>query len=75
MLKDVLKKELRQVWLASETLCATELPTFGQAMELRAKTTGRGGVDQNRTSDMSERHPFWPAAHDVLTTARMASGL
>ena len=75
MLKDVLKKELRQVWLASETLCATELPTFGQAMELRAKTTGRGGVDQKRTSDTGECHPFWPAAHDVLKTARMASGL
>ena len=75
MLKDLLKKELRQLWLASETLCATEIPTYGQALELRARTTDRGSVDHNRTSDMGEHRPFWPTSHDVLTTARAASGL
>jgi hypothetical protein len=76
MLKDLLKKELRKLRLASATLRANEIPTYGEALELRARTSGGGSADHNRTtSNLGEHLPFWPASHDVLTAARAASGL
>ena len=73
MLKDLLKKELRQFWLSPETSGVAETLSCGQATTPRARMNGADGP--TRTSALRDGATFWPSPRDVLTTARAASGM
>ena len=67
MLKDLLKKELRQLWLGPRTLGAAEPTPAWQAR--------MGGADDNTASGKGNGSSTWPTLRDVLATARAASGM
>ena len=73
MLKDLLKKELRQLWLGAETLSAAETPSYGQVPAWRERLNGV--EDRGATADWWDNPSFWPGPRDVLAVARAASGM
>jgi hypothetical protein len=73
MLKDLLKKKFRQLWLAAETWSATETPSCWQVQEWRERMNGR--ADKRAKVTLENSPSFWLASRNVLTTARAASGM
>ena len=91
MLKDLLRKELRQLWLGPQPSSAAEPPAYGQTQAWQARMNGAD--DHSMASGQRKRHPLssrryqnrkWEertatsvAANpcDVLATARAASGM
>jgi hypothetical protein len=72
MLKDLLKKELRQLWFATETLSAADTPWYTQAP---ASQPRMNGADDRSASVLGNGPSFWPSSRDILATARAASGM
>jgi hypothetical protein len=72
MLKDLLKKELRQLWLGPKTLGASEPPAYGQTPAWQVR---KGRADDNTASGKGNGSSTWPTSRDVLATARAASGM
>ena len=73
MLKDLLKKELRQLWLGAETLSAAETPSYGQVAAWRERSNGV--EDRRATAGWGDGPAFWPGPREVLAVARAASGM
>jgi hypothetical protein len=73
MLKDLLWKELRQLWSDPKPSSAAETPAYGQTQPWQARLTG---ADDHHTLQVGER-AIRGAANpcSVLATARAASGM
>ena len=72
MLKDLVKKELRQLWLGPETSGAAETPAYSQTPDWQARMNG---ADDRTASGQGNGPSFWPNPRDVLAAARAASGM
>ena len=73
MLKDLLRKELRQLWLGPQPSSAAEPPAYGQTQAWQARVNGAD--DHHMASGQGKGHSFWANPCDVLATARAASGM
>jgi hypothetical protein len=73
MFKELLRKERQKLWLAAAP-SANEIPAYTQALVSRAKRTG-GSLECDTASPDLGEYPRWSEPHDILVTARAASGL
>jgi hypothetical protein len=73
MLKDLLRSQLRQLWLGSKPSSAAEAPAYGQTQAWQARMNGAD--DHHMASGQGKGHSFSANPCDVLATARAASGM
>ena len=73
MLKDLLKNELRQLWLGPARASAAETSSYWEEPASRARMDG--GDVRATASALGNGTSFRPSPRDVLTAARAASGM